>query len=442
MKYFFRFFSLLLFLELLSYASPDALVQYVNKKEEKFKITSQSIIQKTSKNQTWLIEFNSLNWKEKQVKPSTWRHTMVLYIPQKIATDTALVFIDGGRLSENNSQIDSTLQSLSDQAQSLVAHLRLVPNQGLTFDDDGQKRFEDDLVALSWKKAIATGDPTWIAHFPMAKSTILAMNIIENFSKKHKKVDKFVVAGYSKRGWAAWLTAMVDKRVKGVIPVVIDVGNTIASMKAHKKTLGKWSEAIKDYVHHGITEQLNKPETVQMLKHIDPFHNIEHLKIPKLILNGANDQFFLPDSSRFYFDQLKGEKYLRYVPNYGHGLYPPDLGASILSFFKSVVTGTPLAKIEWAYQAENKIKISSNRKPSKVLIWQAVNDTSPDFRKMDPKHFAKYESTEVKSLAQTITVSFPKKGFKAWFVEMHFEPQDGTPPHKLTTTARVIPARK
>ena len=42
--------------------------------------------------------------------------------------------------------------------------------------------------------------------------------------------------------------------------------------------------------------------------------------MPKFMVYAAGDQFFLPDSSRFYFDDLKGEKYLRYVPNTDHSL--------------------------------------------------------------------------------------------------------------------------
>ena len=48
--------------------------------------------------------------------------------------------------------------------------------------------------------------------------------------------------------------------------------------------------------------------------------------MPKFMVNSAGDQFFLPDSWRFYFDDLKGEKYLRYVPNADHALKDTDAG--------------------------------------------------------------------------------------------------------------------
>ena len=46
--------------------------------------------------------------------------------------------------------------------------------------------------------------------------------------------------------------------------------------------------------------------------------------MPKFIMNASGDQFFLPDSSQFYFDDLTGDKYLRYVPNADHWLDDTD----------------------------------------------------------------------------------------------------------------------
>ena len=52
-----------------------------------------------------------------------------------------------------------------------------------------------------------------------------------------------------------------------------------------------------------------------LLKIEDPYEYRDRLTMPKYLVNATGDQFFLPDSSQFYFDELKGEKYLRYVPN-------------------------------------------------------------------------------------------------------------------------------
>ncbi len=39
------------------------------------------------------------------------------------------------------------------------------------------------------------------------------------------KIEKFMVAGASKRGWTTWTTAAVDKRVIAAIPIVMDMAN-------------------------------------------------------------------------------------------------------------------------------------------------------------------------------------------------------------------------
>ena len=48
------------------------------------------------------------------------------------------------------------------------------------------------------------------------------------------------------------------------------------------------------------------------------------LTMPKLLLNASGDEFFLPDSSQFYFDALRGETHVRYVPNAAHALEKSD----------------------------------------------------------------------------------------------------------------------
>ena len=69
--------------------------------------------------------------------------------------------------------------------------------------------------------------------------------------------------------------------------------------------------------------------------------------MPKLMLNASGDQFFLPDSSQFYFDDLKGEKYLRYVPNTSHALDKSDALETLHAFYASVVNGTERPQIKW-----------------------------------------------------------------------------------------------
>ncbi|SUI47279.1 PhoPQ-regulated protein [Salmonella enterica subsp. indica] len=44
----------------------------------------------------------------------------------------------------------------------------------------------------------------------------------------------------------------------------------------------------------------------------------DRLKIDKYIINASGDDFYVPDNSHFYYDQLLGSKSLRVVPNSSH----------------------------------------------------------------------------------------------------------------------------
>ena len=37
----------------------------------------------------------------------------------------------------------------------------------------------------------------------------------------------------------------------------------------------------------------------------------DRLTMPKYVISGSNDEFFLPDNSHYYFDQMKGPIYMR-----------------------------------------------------------------------------------------------------------------------------------
>ena len=120
-------------------------------------------------------------------------------------------------------------------------------------------------------------------------------------------IDGFVVAGGSKRGWTTWLTGAVDKRVVAIVPIVIDVLNVRHSMEHHHAAYGFWAPSVGDYVRHKIFEMKDSAAYAALLKIEDPYSYIDRLTMPKYIVNAAGDEFFLPDSSQFYFADLKGE---------------------------------------------------------------------------------------------------------------------------------------
>ncbi len=70
----------------------------------------------------------------------------------------------------------------------------------------------------------------------------------------------------------------------------------------------------------------------ELMTIVEPFSYRDRLTMPKFMIIAAGDQFFLPDSSQFYFEDLKGDKYLRYVPNADHSLRRSDAFESFIAF--------------------------------------------------------------------------------------------------------------
>jgi PhoPQ-activated pathogenicity-related protein len=171
----------------------------------------------------------------------------------------------------------------------------------------------------------------------------------------------------------------------------------------------------------------------------DPYEYRDRLTLPKLMVNASGDQFFLPDSSQFYFDDLKGEKHLRYVPNTSHSLDKSDAIESVHSFYSEIVSGKPRPEFKWTFEKDGSIKVVAKDRPDAVTLWQAVNPKARVFR-LDQIGPA-YQSTPLTPSGPNTwiaTLKAPQEGWSASFVELTF-PSGGKYPLKLTTAVRVLP---
>jgi PhoPQ-activated pathogenicity-related protein len=326
---------------------------------------------------------------------------------------------------------------------SVVAELRTVPNQPLDFNGDGRQRFEDDLIAYCWVKSMDTGDPTWIPRLAMVKSAVRAMDtvtaVMASDAGGQTAVTKFVVSGGSKRGWTTWLTGAVDRRVVAVVPIVIDVVNVRACSINHFCAYGFWAPAIDDYTRHKIPERRDTPEYAALLRLEDPYFYRDRLTMPKFVVNAAGDQFFPPDSSKFYFDDLPGPKYLRYVPNADHSLRGSDAGDSILAFYQAILQKTALPKFRWDMGADGSIRVRADDQPAEVNLWQATNPKARDFRLMTiGPAYTKSKLAAAEPNTFVARVPKPAAGWTAFFVELVYD-RGGAVPFKFTTPVGIVP---
>ncbi len=329
-----------------------------------------------------VIDLTSQTWlTSAEVDRTLWEHWLVLTIPDTVSTSTGLLFIAGG--SNGGSPptgSSSELRAIALATNSVTADLRMVPNQPLTFTGD-VPRTEDAQIAYAWDKFLASGDPIWLSRLPMTKAAVRAMDTVTALCATaqggNNTVDQFVVAGASKRGWTTWTTAAVDNRVVAMAPIVIDLLNLEVSFEHHFAALGRWAPAIQDYVDMDIPSWFGTPEFGALLDVVGPYTYRDRFTMPKYLINSAQDQFFIPDSSQFYWKKLPGEKYLRYVPNAGH-----DLNASawvdFSAWYAAVLAGTPRPQFSWVKNEDGSIAVNTVDTPTQVLLWQATNPNARD----------------------------------------------------------------
>jgi PhoPQ-activated pathogenicity-related protein len=390
-----------------------------------------------------VLELTSQTWrKEGEVDRPTWKHWMTLTIPEGVTTDVAMLLIGGGRNGQPAPANPSERATKAAMAtKSIVVELGQVPNQPLEFGGDGKGRSEDDLVARSMMECLKSGDPTWLAQLPMTKSAVRAMDAAQEAVKEYgfPEIKRFVVAGASKRGWTTWLTAAVDSRVAAIAPVVIDVLNVQRSMQNHHDAYGFWAQSLDDYENQGLTTFVNSPVATVLFGMVDPYTFRERLTVPKCVINATGDQFFTPDSSKFYFDDLPGEKLLCYVPNADHSLDGTDALDTLIAFHASIVNDLPRPKVSWELQTGGGWAVTSEPAPKRVLQWTATNDTARDFRVMTiDKTFTSTELTADASGHFVASGVKPEKGWAASFVQLEFDVGAPTP-LRVTTPVSITP---
>jgi len=443
--------SALLFCAVLSAQKETALDRYVNAKDPVYAWKLVKTIPGEGY-RTDVLELTSQTWRtEKDVDRPVWKHWLSITRPDKVTSNKALLFIGGGK-NGDPAPAKSNARSvrIATETKSIVADLGMVPNQPLFFTDSPEKgRSEDDAIAYSRVKHFTTKDDTWLIRLAMVKSGVRAMDAIQEFSATEAggktKIDNFVVAGGSKRGWTTWLVGAVDKRVVAIMPMVIDALNSEVITRHHFEAYGFFSSALGDYVRHGLfPAKIGTPEYKAVLDIEDPYNYLDRpqMKMPKFLINASGDQFFLPDNSHIYYDKVKEEKHIRYVPNVKHNLEGGDATDSMLAFYQAILTNTPRPKFTWKI-VNGSIVVNVHDKPADVTLWQANNPEARDFRlDVIGKAYKPTKLTEEKKGVYVAQVAKPEKGFTAFYVELTYPGPAGTSssaPFKFTTEVIVVP---
>jgi PhoPQ-activated pathogenicity-related protein len=413
---------------------PTALQDYVKAADDSYEYTLEES-QKLEGCTVHKLALTSQTW-----QGIPWRHALYAYVPENPShTDTVLLFITGGKIGGKASAEDlSTGCRLAKLSGLPVVFLHQVPNQPLLGD-----RVEDDLISETFLRYLETRDASWPLLFPMVKSAVSAMTAVQELAKDkyNVSVEKFVVTGGSKRGWTTWLTAVADDRVAAIAPIVIDTLNFGPQMKHQLDSWGEYSEQIADYTTKGLVDVMIKEPDVPLWKWVDPYTYRSKLSLPKLLINGTNDRYWTVDATSLYWNDLVGEKHVRYVPNAGHGLDDGRESAltTLAAFTQHIAADKPMPQLKWTYETgddhELRLKIGSKPAPKSVRLWVA-NSGTRDFRE------AAWKATELKAQGggngdgdeYVGVVPKPQTGYVAVFGEATFN--DGPFEYNLSTLLR------
>jgi len=401
---------------------PRELTDYVFKPDNSFtwKVASRT---ETERGIVYTIDLISQTWHE--IK---WDHKLQVYLPKTVKPQASMVLWNQGGTPGLSSGILGL--EIAKKINAPVAFLFGVPKQPLF----GGKT-EDKLIAESFVRYLETNDPSWPLLFPMVKSIVRGMDALQSFAKEEWKLELsgFIIAGASKRGWTTWLTAATgDKRVKAIAPLVFDSLNIAAQMKNQIDSFSKPSEMINDYVERKLVP-IPKTEAAQRLwVIIDPWSYREKITVPKLIVNGTNDPYWPLDALNTYWDGLKGDKCLLYVPNAGHELcewdkegkpQPLPMRAinTLAAFARCQIFDQSMPNLNctttWTPGTNSlDITVSCSAKPVEAMVYSTVAK-SKDFRK------SWWDSKQL-NISQNKTdckVELPKAGYSAAMVDFEFE---------------------
>lgn len=355
-----------------------------------------------------------------------WRHVLTLIKPAQADTSRrdAVLVISGGSWKkdwpDNGPETMSAngearmMAAVANQFGCVVAILSHVPFQPMM----GGKH-EDEIIATTFSNYLKTQDPTWPLLLPMVKSAVRGMDATAAAAQQHwgLTLNQFTVTGGSKRGWTTWLTGATDPRVTAIAPMVIDMLNMQEQMKLQVESFGGYSEQIDDYTELNLQNALSTPGGRVLQSIVDPFAYREKLTVPKLLIFGTNDRYWPLDACNLYWDQLRGEKHLLYVPNEGHGIKDTArVFGTIAAFHHSRHGGQPLPKIDWEFSQVDggvTLDVTATKSIDTVRGWVAHADTR-DFRD------ARWEERVCQDNGQNawqLAVPSPQQGFMACFAE-------------------------
>ncbi|KAK5584604.1 hypothetical protein RB653_006218 [Dictyostelium firmibasis] len=445
------------------------LKNYVEKKDPNYKWNLNATYDTNFNSKIYILELTSQQWMKDHSNDSIWKHWLTICVPNDYDSTLKighLHIIDG----MNQNWTTPALQSLSpfsmdicNQTSAITSTLYQVPNQFITFENDGIPRQEDDIVAYTWRKYIDSKVSDWVSLLPQTKAGTAAMTAIQEFGKQKSfyNIEKFVVSGASKRGWTTYGLAMIgEKRLAAAVPMVIGVPNLVKDIKEQMISFGNWSWALNSYINQGIPSFFDTEYFKVVTDIVDPINYLDVMEsIPKFIILTVHDEFFVPDSTKFYYNQIKGEKRLAlFQTNHGVSTFK-GVSTEVSKYFKLISKNQQRPELTWniVYSSDNNsgtinMKVIKGGTPSKVVVYSVntFSKTKRDFRMFTCFSDSCYQnftgSWQTHSIDLTsnnsysFTISKPiNGGWTAFYFDVEFKNSNGENIANVNTELAIVP---
>jgi PhoPQ-activated pathogenicity-related protein len=368
-----------------------------------------------------------------------WTHELSLVRPAAAGAGPMLLWIDGGssgRLPEEGLRKPSDavrkMSAVAAAAGLPAAVICQVPYQPM-FDG----LVEDGLIAHTFVEFAKTGDVTWPLLVPMVKSVVAGMTAAQAAAADRWgiEVDGFVTTGASKRGWTTWLSAAIDERVKGLVPMVIDMLSLEEHISLQRESFGRLSEKLGDYTSRGIEQLLGSPRGRELITIVDPLGYRDRIRQPKIVALGTNDPYWPLEACSLYYDRLEGPRWISYAANAGHGLPDGQVAGLVAAMGRHTAGLEPLPELDWSAAADGagltcRVATAAAAVP-RAVAWRAESATR-DFRK------AVWRATAAERDGDGWRLSLPKPaaGFAAGMIALEFPRRPL--PLVLTTGVKVV----
>jgi len=328
-----------------------------------------------------------------------WKHRLFVFFPTAVSARTGFISL---QIDFEAKLAQTALEQLARATGVPCAILCDVPNQPL-FDG----RQEEELLNYTFDQFLATRDSTWPLLLPMVKATVRAMDVLQAASQRHRLpfLNQFIVAGHSKRGHTAWLTAAVDPRVAGLIAQGFNTLHSAVQIPHYLATYGRLDQSA--LAAKRVIEQIATPRGKQLLEIVDAYTYRQQLTMPKLVIVGTNDDYTPVDALNLYWPGLSGNKSVLALPNTGHvgANHDPRLYPSAYAFIQRVAQGKTMPQVESTlYPTSRGSRLVITTKDSAVAarVWIARSPTL-DFRdaQWEMKSIALMSSTVVQNGGHT-----------------------------------------